>query len=175
MDLWQFTPLHEATSKNRVEVCSLLLSQGADPTLVNCHSKSALDVAPTRELADRIQCKQRSKCVERVCHTNRRFLWRICLGWQVTEGSRYYYRRNSLLIEMLLPVFVVFLWISGTEFYFEFDVDFSFNALMLWFGNRKNIWSVDQTLLTVVTCFDCVSWCVSGIQRSSSSGQCKTG
>jgi len=56
MDLWQFTPLHEATSKNRTEVCSLLLSHGADPTLVNCHSKSALDVAPTRELADRIQC-----------------------------------------------------------------------------------------------------------------------
>ena len=57
MDLWQFTPLHEATSKNRVEVCSLLLSHGADPTLVNCHSKSALDVAPTRELADRIHCE----------------------------------------------------------------------------------------------------------------------
>jgi len=57
MDLWQFTPLHEAASKNRVEVCSLLLSHGADPTLVNCHSKSALDVAPARELADRIQCK----------------------------------------------------------------------------------------------------------------------
>jgi len=61
MDLWQFTPLHEATSKNRVEVCSLLLSHGADPTLVNCHSKSALDVAPTRELADRIQCKHFSE------------------------------------------------------------------------------------------------------------------
>ena len=68
MDLWQFTPLHEAASKNRVEVCSLLLSQGADPTLVNCHSKSALDVAPTRELADRIQCKLSSTTVERVCH-----------------------------------------------------------------------------------------------------------
>jgi hypothetical protein len=36
MDLWQFTPLHEAASKNRVEVCSLLLSHGADPTLLNC-------------------------------------------------------------------------------------------------------------------------------------------
>jgi len=146
MDLWQFTPLHEATSKNRVEVCSLLLSQGADPTLVNCHSKSALDVAPTRELADRIQCKQRSKCVERVCHINRRFLWWICLGWQITEGSCYDYRRNSLLIQMLLPVFVLFLWITGTEFYFEFDVDFSFSALMLWFGNRKNIWSTSGQL-----------------------------
>ena len=57
MDLWQFTPLHEAASKNRVEVCSLLLAHGADPTLVNCHSKSALDVAPSRELQERMHCK----------------------------------------------------------------------------------------------------------------------
>lgn len=57
MDLWQFTPLHEAASKSRIEVCSLLLAHGADPTLVNCHSKSALDSAPTREIQERIQCK----------------------------------------------------------------------------------------------------------------------
>ena len=57
MDLWQFTPLHEAASKNRVDVCSLLLAHGADPTLVNCHAKSAVDVAPTRELQDRLQCE----------------------------------------------------------------------------------------------------------------------
>ena len=57
MDLWQFTPLHEAASKSRVEVCSLLLGHGADPTLVNCHSKSAIDVAPSRELQERLQCK----------------------------------------------------------------------------------------------------------------------
>ena len=55
MDLWQFTPLHEAASKSRVEVCSLLLAHGADPTLVNCHSKSAIDVSPTRELQERLQ------------------------------------------------------------------------------------------------------------------------
>ncbi|KAG9261609.1 tankyrase-1 isoform X2 [Astyanax mexicanus] len=54
MDLWQFTPLHEAASKNRVEVCSLLLSHGADPTLLNCHSKSAIDLAPTPELRDKL-------------------------------------------------------------------------------------------------------------------------
>uniref|UniRef100_A0AAY4B6F3 Poly [ADP-ribose] polymerase n=1 Tax=Denticeps clupeoides TaxID=299321 RepID=A0AAY4B6F3_9TELE len=54
MDLWQFTPLHEAASKNRVEVCSLLLSHGADPNLVNCHGKSAVDMAPTPELKDRL-------------------------------------------------------------------------------------------------------------------------
>lgn len=60
MDLWQFTPLHEAASKNRVEVCSLLLSHGADPTLVNCHGKSAVDMAPTPELKERLTCKYNS-------------------------------------------------------------------------------------------------------------------
>ncbi|KAK9871342.1 hypothetical protein WA026_011608 [Henosepilachna vigintioctopunctata] len=53
-DLWAFTPLHEAASKSRVEVCSLLLSEGADPTQLNCHSKSAIDVAPTRDLQERL-------------------------------------------------------------------------------------------------------------------------
>jgi tankyrase len=63
MDLWQFTALHEAASKNRVEVCSLLLAHGADPTLVNCHSKSALDAAPTRELQERIQYEYKGHCL----------------------------------------------------------------------------------------------------------------
>ncbi|XP_073238296.1 poly [ADP-ribose] polymerase tankyrase-1-like [Porites lutea] len=54
MDLWQFTPLHEAASKARVEVCSLLLAHGADPTLLNCHSKAAVDAAPTKELQDKL-------------------------------------------------------------------------------------------------------------------------
>ncbi|XP_061590340.1 poly [ADP-ribose] polymerase tankyrase-1-like isoform X2 [Cololabis saira] len=54
MDLWQFTPLHEAASKHRVEVCSLLLSHGADPTLLNCHSKSSVDMAYTPELKERL-------------------------------------------------------------------------------------------------------------------------
>ncbi|KAF0287606.1 Tankyrase-1 [Amphibalanus amphitrite] len=53
-DLWQFTPLHEAASKMRLEVCSLLLCHGADPTLLNCHSKTAMDAAPTRELQHRL-------------------------------------------------------------------------------------------------------------------------
>lgn len=56
-DLWAFTPIHEAASKNRVEVCSLLLSEKADPTLLNCHNKTAIDSAPTRDLQDRIACK----------------------------------------------------------------------------------------------------------------------
>ncbi|XP_059386139.1 poly [ADP-ribose] polymerase tankyrase-2-like [Carassius carassius] len=48
VDLWQFTPLHEAASKNRVEVCSLLLSCGADPHFLNCHNKSAIDLAQSQ-------------------------------------------------------------------------------------------------------------------------------
>lgn len=58
MDLWQFTPLHEAASKNRVEVCSLLLGHGADPALLNCHSKSSVDMAPTPELKERLTCER---------------------------------------------------------------------------------------------------------------------
>ncbi|XDV45025.1 hypothetical protein PO909_013203 [Leuciscus waleckii] len=54
MDLWQFTPLHEAASKNRVEVCSLLLSYGADPTFLNCHNRSAMDLAPNTLLKERL-------------------------------------------------------------------------------------------------------------------------
>ncbi|XP_052427404.1 poly [ADP-ribose] polymerase tankyrase-2 isoform X2 [Carassius gibelio] len=53
-DLWQFTPLHEAASKNRAEVCSLLLSCGADPTFLNCHNKSAIDLAPSALLKERL-------------------------------------------------------------------------------------------------------------------------
>lgn len=56
-DLWTFTPLHEAASKSRAEVCSLLLSEGADPMQLNCHSKSAIDVAPTLELQERLACE----------------------------------------------------------------------------------------------------------------------
>jgi len=37
-------------------VCSLLLAHGADPTLLNCHSKAAVDAAPTRELRDKLSC-----------------------------------------------------------------------------------------------------------------------
>lgn len=64
MDLWQFTPLHEAASKNRVEVCSLLLSYGADPTLLNCHNKSAIDLAPTPQLKERLACEYKMMNVQ---------------------------------------------------------------------------------------------------------------
>uniref|UniRef100_A0A336MN10 Poly [ADP-ribose] polymerase n=1 Tax=Culicoides sonorensis TaxID=179676 RepID=A0A336MN10_CULSO len=62
-DLWAFTPLHEAASKSRLEVCSLLLSKGADPTLLNCHNKSAIDVAPTRELQEKISYEYKGYCL----------------------------------------------------------------------------------------------------------------
>uniref|UniRef100_A0A182PQV5 Poly [ADP-ribose] polymerase n=1 Tax=Anopheles epiroticus TaxID=199890 RepID=A0A182PQV5_9DIPT len=66
-DLWAFTPLHEAASKSRVEVCSLLLSEGADPTLLNCHNKSAIDSAPTRELQEKIAYEYKGHCVLDAC------------------------------------------------------------------------------------------------------------
>ncbi|KAK8741276.1 hypothetical protein OTU49_002592, partial [Cherax quadricarinatus] len=67
MDLWQFTPLHEAASKSRVEVCSLLLAHGADPTLLNCHSKSAIDVAPSRELQERLTYEYKGHSLLEAC------------------------------------------------------------------------------------------------------------
>ncbi|KAG1652408.1 Tankyrase-1 [Nymphon striatum] len=67
MDLWQFTPLHEAASKSRLEVCSLLLSHGADPYMLNCHSKSAIDLAPTRELQERLAYEYKGHCLLDAC------------------------------------------------------------------------------------------------------------
>ncbi|XP_008207481.1 poly [ADP-ribose] polymerase tankyrase isoform X1 [Nasonia vitripennis] len=66
-DLWAFTPLHEAASKSRAEVCSLLLSEGADPTQLNCHSKSAIDVAPTLELQERLAYEYKGHCLLDAC------------------------------------------------------------------------------------------------------------
>ncbi|XP_063992926.1 poly [ADP-ribose] polymerase tankyrase [Diachasmimorpha longicaudata] len=66
-DLWAFTPLHEGASKSRAEVCSLLLSEGADPTQLNCHSKSAIDVAPTAELQERLAYEYKGHCLLDAC------------------------------------------------------------------------------------------------------------
>lgn len=66
-DLWAFTPLHEGASKSRAEVCSLLLSEGADPTQLNCHSKSAIDVAPTLELQERLAYEYKGHCLLDAC------------------------------------------------------------------------------------------------------------
>lgn len=75
MDLWQFTALHEAASKNRVEVCSLLLGHGADPALLNCHSKSSVDMAPTPELKERLTC-ERSRLPSTVFDVRRCTVWK---------------------------------------------------------------------------------------------------
>lgn len=61
------TPLHEAASKCRTEVCSLLLSEGADPTLLNCHNKSAIDSAPTQELKERISYESKGHSILEAC------------------------------------------------------------------------------------------------------------
>ena len=34
-DKWGYTPLHEASQKNRTQLCSLLLAHGADAKLKN--------------------------------------------------------------------------------------------------------------------------------------------
>ena len=44
-DQWGFTPLHEAASKNKVEVCISLLQNGADPSVRNSEGQTPLDVA----------------------------------------------------------------------------------------------------------------------------------
>ena len=68
-DLWGFTPLMEAASKSRVEVCSLLLCHGADPAALNCHSKSAMDLAGSRELQERLAFEYRGHAVLHTCRT----------------------------------------------------------------------------------------------------------
>ncbi|XP_046850055.1 poly [ADP-ribose] polymerase tankyrase-1-like isoform X2 [Xenia sp. Carnegie-2017] len=67
MDLWQFTPIHEAASKSRVDVCSLLLSHGADPSVLNCHSKSAIDVCPSDDLQEKLQYEYRGHTLLVTC------------------------------------------------------------------------------------------------------------
>ncbi len=75
LDLWQFSPLHEAASKGRTEVCSLLLSHGADPTTVNCHGKSAIDVAATQELKDALSLEFRGNREHNVEQESLKILW----------------------------------------------------------------------------------------------------
>lgn len=37
-----------------VQVCSLLLTYGADPNFLNCHNKCSIDLAPTSQLKERL-------------------------------------------------------------------------------------------------------------------------
>ena len=66
----------------RVDVCSLLLSHGADPNLLNCHSKSAVDVCPSDDLQEKLQCKQKALVCTYICSINiiRDVLARLQLG-----------------------------------------------------------------------------------------------
>ncbi len=61
LDLWQYTPLHEAASKSRSDVCTLLLLHGADPTINNCHGRTVLDLCLSEELRKKIECKSKRK------------------------------------------------------------------------------------------------------------------
>ena len=42
---------------SRMEVCTLLLCHGADPTMPNCHSKTPIDLAPTEDIKQKIECE----------------------------------------------------------------------------------------------------------------------
>lgn len=44
-DNWHFTPLMEAAIKGKVEVCIVLLQQGADVNIRNADGKTAIDLA----------------------------------------------------------------------------------------------------------------------------------
>ena len=44
---------------HRMEVCSLLLSHGADPTIPNCHSKTALDLSTSDLNRERLDSELR--------------------------------------------------------------------------------------------------------------------
>uniref|UniRef100_A0A3P8VT62 Uncharacterized protein n=1 Tax=Cynoglossus semilaevis TaxID=244447 RepID=A0A3P8VT62_CYNSE len=44
-DNWNYTPLHEAAIKGKIDVCIVLLQHGADPNIRNTDGKSALDLA----------------------------------------------------------------------------------------------------------------------------------
>lgn len=46
-DNWNYTPLHEAASKGKVDVCIALLQHGADPNIRNSENKTPLDLADT--------------------------------------------------------------------------------------------------------------------------------
>jgi tankyrase len=58
-DYWQFTPLHEAATKLRIDVCSLLLRHGANPYFRNCHGKTAVDSVACHAVRARIIAEYR--------------------------------------------------------------------------------------------------------------------
>ena len=52
-----------------ISVCSLLLAFGADPLALNCHSKSAIDLAPTKQLQDRLITEHRGHLLLHSCRS----------------------------------------------------------------------------------------------------------
>lgn len=66
-DLWAFTPLHEAAAKGRKEVCELLLARGADPLFANCHGRTTIEMAPSRELQQRLLQEYRGYSLLEAC------------------------------------------------------------------------------------------------------------
>ena len=48
---------------SRMEVCTLLLCHGADPTMPNCHSKTTIDLAPTEDIKQKIECESMCMCL----------------------------------------------------------------------------------------------------------------
>lgn len=57
-DNWNYTPLHEAAAKGKMDVCTVLLQNGADPQIRNTDSKSAVDIAEaaTKVIRNRCSC-----------------------------------------------------------------------------------------------------------------------
>ena len=46
-DNWNYTPLHEAAIKGKLDVCVVLLQNGADVHIRNSDNKTAIDLAET--------------------------------------------------------------------------------------------------------------------------------
>ena len=49
-DLWKFTPLHEAASKGKYDICRILLQHGADAYKKNRDGQSPLDLAKDADI-----------------------------------------------------------------------------------------------------------------------------
>ena len=66
-------------------MCSLLLSHGADPLALNCHAKSAVDVAASADLKDRLVAEYRGHCLLEAARQADPQKLKKCLA--VAEGS----------------------------------------------------------------------------------------
>ena len=53
-DKWNYTPLHEAAAKGKLDVCVVLLQHGADIHIRNDDNKTAVDLA---DASAKVCCK----------------------------------------------------------------------------------------------------------------------